>query len=90
MINHKILDKQESQKLFQFSICTIANNIEEYAEMKKSFELCGFDDKCEYLLADNSKENLLYAKKLFYCSYQELLAQQSFFFNQCIGFIDWH
>jgi hypothetical protein len=57
MASHKILDKEKSQDLFQFSICTISNNLAEYEEMKNSFELCGFTDNCEYLLADNSKEN---------------------------------
>jgi hypothetical protein len=42
---------------FEFSICTIVNNQEEYQEMKQSFRQCGFEDECEYLVADNTVEN---------------------------------
>jgi hypothetical protein len=57
MVNHKVLLQQGSPKLYEFSLCTICNNLEDYEEMKKSFELCGFNTTCEYLMADNSKEN---------------------------------
>ena len=61
MINHKVLSEKSSPKLYEFSLCTISNKPGEYEEMKKSFELCGFNANCEYLLADNSKGNLFNA-----------------------------
>ena len=61
MINHKVLSEKSPPKLYEFSLCTISNNPEEYEEMKNSFELCGFNANCEYLLADNSKGNLFNA-----------------------------
>ncbi len=41
----------------QFSVCTIVTNLDEFEEMKTSFEKCGFDQNCEYLVADNTKGN---------------------------------
>lgn len=41
----------------QFSVCTIVTNLVEFEEMKTSFEKCGFDQNCEYLVADNTKGN---------------------------------
>jgi hypothetical protein len=58
---HKVLSNKGFSKPFKFSVCTIANDLSEYEIMKKSFELCGFTTDCEYLLADNSKENLFNA-----------------------------
>ncbi len=49
--------KQQDDFLYQFSICTIVNNMQEYELMKKSFESCGFSDGCEWLVADNTGEN---------------------------------
>jgi hypothetical protein len=40
-----------------FSICSIITDMEEYGEMKRTFEQCGFDNGCEYLVADNTKQN---------------------------------
>lgn len=41
-----------------FHICTIANNLKQYSEMKQSFLASGFDEKrCRYSLFDNSKQN---------------------------------
>lgn len=40
-----------------FSICSIINNKEEYQLMKESFIQQGFEDDCEYLVADNSITN---------------------------------
>lgn len=61
MIRHKVLAEKYPPKLYEFSLCTISNNLAEYEEMKKSFEECGFNDNCEYLLADNSEVNLFNA-----------------------------
>lgn len=44
---------------FQFSICTLVNNLHEYAQMKSSFEACGFTEGCEYLYYDNSQSNFV-------------------------------
>jgi hypothetical protein len=41
----------------QFSICSIVSNLAEFEEMKSSFEQCGFDRDCEYLVADNTQGN---------------------------------
>ncbi len=41
----------------QYSICTVVNNLAEYAEMKYSFAENGFQNNCEYLIADNSRGN---------------------------------
>lgn len=61
MVNHTVLAEKRQRKLYEFSLCTIANNLDEYEEMKKSFELYGFTDNCEYLLGDNSNGNLFNA-----------------------------
>jgi hypothetical protein len=42
---------------FQFSICSIITDMEEYAIMKQSFEACGFTNDCEYIIADNTDGN---------------------------------
>jgi len=41
-----------------FSICTLVTNRSEYARMKNSFIQGGFDDRCEYLIADNVEKNI--------------------------------
>jgi hypothetical protein len=42
-----------------FHICTIANKLEQYEEMKQSFIKAGFDEsRCQYSLFDNSKGNI--------------------------------
>jgi hypothetical protein len=40
-----------------FSVCCIVNDIEEYNEMQQTFINKGFNDDCEYLIANNTKEN---------------------------------
>lgn len=57
MIHRSIHEEKNFKEIHEFSVCTIANNLAEYEEMKKSFESCGFDFNCEYLLADNSNQN---------------------------------
>lgn len=42
---------------FRFSVCAIVTNMSEFEEMKASFEQCGFDTGCEYLIADNTSGN---------------------------------
>jgi hypothetical protein len=51
------LSLQKESPAFLFSICSIITNLEEYEEMKRSFEQCGFTQDCEYLAADNTKQN---------------------------------
>jgi hypothetical protein len=41
----------------QFSICCIVNNEDEYAQMQHTFLQNGFNDDCEYLIADNINGN---------------------------------
>ncbi|MFT3781272.1 MAG: hypothetical protein QM790_04590 [Nibricoccus sp.] len=41
-----------------FRICTLSNDIVQYAEMRESFRVAGFDDaRCEFVLLDNSAGN---------------------------------
>lgn len=43
---------------FEFSVCTLVTNLDEYAEMRASFIKSGFTtDLCEYLYIDNSLQN---------------------------------
>ena len=53
----KKITKRLKIPLFKFSICTIVNEIGEYEIMKSLFEEKGFIDDCEYIIADNSKQN---------------------------------
>ncbi|MCG2617958.1 glycosyltransferase family 2 protein [Terrimonas sp. NA20] len=41
----------------RFSVCSIVTNTQEFEEMKISFEQCGFEKGCEYIIADNTKGN---------------------------------
>lgn len=44
---------------YEFSVCTLATDLVEYAGMKSSFENAGFlADCCEYLYIDNSNQNV--------------------------------
>ena len=52
---------ERKQYSIVFSICTIVNDMEEYKQMKESFETCGFTDGCEYLVADNTERNIFNA-----------------------------
>ena len=51
------LKKNKFEFEFQFSICTIVNDMNEYLIMKQSFEENGFTKDCEYIIADNTVEN---------------------------------
>ena len=52
----KIIAKETFE--FEFSVCTLVTNLNEYAEMRDSFLKAGFnDDLCEYLYIDNSEQN---------------------------------
>ncbi len=42
---------------YQFSICTIINDADEYEKMKLSFDEAGFTTGCEYLLVNNIHSN---------------------------------
>lgn len=51
---------------YQFSICTLITDHQEYAEMKTSCIEAGFDeDGCEYLIVDNSSGNSIDAYEGF-------------------------
>lgn len=43
---------------YTFSIATIVSKWSEYETMKTSFENAGFTNNCEYLVADNTRENV--------------------------------
>jgi hypothetical protein len=58
MTNTLHINKEHNEFSKQFSVCCIVNNSDEYAEMQKTFIENGFDDDCEYLIADNTKENV--------------------------------
>jgi hypothetical protein len=49
------IEKEYSQ---DFCICTIVTNIAEYEIMKHSFEATGFTNSCNYLIADNTNNNV--------------------------------
>lgn len=51
----KMLLVKESPK--KFSLCTIVSDEEEYNKMYQSFLEKGFDNDCEYLIADNTVSN---------------------------------
>ncbi|RYG34272.1 MAG: hypothetical protein EOO01_32425 [Chitinophagaceae bacterium] len=51
------LPLQKEPSTHSFSICTIVTRFDEYEEMKRSFEQCGFTGSCEYIVADNSRQN---------------------------------
>ena len=55
---YKCISPDYKKNDFEFSICTIVSNKEEYELMKQSFENCGFVDGCEYIIADNSESNV--------------------------------
>lgn len=57
MTTSSFLPSEYSPAAFQFSICCIVTRMEEYEDMKKSFEERGFDHCCEYLIADNTQGN---------------------------------
>lgn len=57
MATSSFLSLQKEPPAFLFSICSIITDLEEYGEMKQSFEQCGFTQDCEYLAADNTKQN---------------------------------
>jgi len=52
-----IKDYPENNEI-DYSICTIVNDMNEYHLMKDSFESSGFTGNCEYLVADNSQQNI--------------------------------
>jgi len=54
-----VLTKVEPDYSYQYSICTIVNDLQEYDLMKESFKGCGFINDCEYLIFDNSKQNVV-------------------------------
>jgi hypothetical protein len=61
MVPYTNLIKEEAEPSILFSICSIVNKHDEYLVMKESFEARGFDDQCEYIIADNTKENQFHA-----------------------------
>lgn len=85
---HKIQHRNDIKKEFEFSLCTIANNLKEYEDMKKSFELCGFDSDCEYLLADNSDGNLFDAYEAIRIFLRESRAKYILIIHQDVRCLD--
>lgn len=57
MMTHKIINQNSIQYPYEFSICTIVNDMAEYEMMKCSFIENGFDEDCEYLIVDNTNTN---------------------------------
>lgn len=51
------VSKQQKETPYLFSICSIITSHDEYGEMRKSFENCGFTQDCEYIFADNTTYN---------------------------------
>lgn len=58
MTNVISINKNAFEFSKQFSICCIVNDADEYALMQSTFIENGFSDDCEFLIADNTKENL--------------------------------
>ncbi len=57
MPGYQRLSERPPSPPFRFSICTIVTKMDEYDLMKKSFEEAGFQDQCEYIIADNTSGN---------------------------------
>lgn len=54
----------EIEYLYQYSICTMVTNTDEYSEMKDSFINAGFNsDECQFICADNTQTNQFDAYK---------------------------
>lgn len=84
-----------------FHICTIANKLSMYEEMKSSFIEAGFDeDRCRYSLLDNSTDNIYEPFSAFnsivsntvepyiiFC-HQDVLLNQGHGFNQLVSLIE--
>lgn len=84
-----------------FHICTIANKLEQYEEMKISFIEAGFDEnKCRYSLFDNSKGNIhdpyetlnkilltTIEPYIIFC-HQDVLLNQGHGFNQLVKVLE--
>ena len=51
------IKKNDYSHPLKFSICTIVNDMDEYAVMQNSFKQNGFIDNCEYIIADNTNGN---------------------------------
>lgn len=80
-----------------FHICTIANKLDQYEEMKESFTQAGFDEgNCRYSLFDNLRENVFDPYKTFnhiqaatiepyiiFC-HQDVLLNQGYGFKQLV------
>lgn len=84
-----------------FHICTIANKLEQYKEMRDSFIKAGFDEnKCRYTLFDNSNGNIYEPYTVFnqikqntiepyiiFC-HQDILLDQGHGFKQLVQVIE--
>ncbi|MET0464615.1 MAG: hypothetical protein ABW007_15725 [Chitinophagaceae bacterium] len=57
MVTASFLSYSPGPAACRFSICSIVTRVEEFEEMKTSFEKCGFEQDCEYIIADNTKGN---------------------------------
>lgn len=54
---NEVSKRPKDSSSYLFSICSIITSHDEYGEMKRSFEACGFTQGCEYIFADNTKHN---------------------------------
>ncbi|MDF5733000.1 MAG: hypothetical protein PUP92_34675 [Rhizonema sp. PD38] len=84
-----------------FHICTVANKLAQYEEMKISFIEAGFDeDRCRYSLFDNSKDNIhdpyetlnniqltTIEPYIIFC-HQDVLLNQGHGFNQLVKVLE--
>jgi hypothetical protein len=84
-----------------FHICTISNDPAQYAAMRKSFLAAGFDEeRCEYTLLDNSKENRYEpysafnqvkatsrAKYLIFC-HQDVFADRGYGYTELVNALE--
>jgi len=57
MMSFKKIDATPIKYPFLFSVCTIVNDMDEYQLMRDSFLTNGFDEDCEFIIADNTKKN---------------------------------
>jgi hypothetical protein len=82
------IEKKQTPYTFLFSICTMVNNMQEYEEMKKSFERCGFTENCEYLIADNISSNQFSAYEAIAGFLKQSSAQYIILVHQDVRCID--
>ena len=78
----------EKEYPIQFCICTIVTNLQEYEMMKLSFQNQGFQNDCEYLIADNTNGNIFDGYKAIRRFLQESRATYTLIIHQDVRCID--